>query len=470
MANDKKHKYSGSKIILLQDTGLSVLASFFAIILTRWITEPFMGFSQTAFIWSIAGGAASFISMLIFGSHKVIRRFTTVYSLVSIFLVVLLKEILLLSVLVIDSSFLPDVTSYIILFLSDLLFSASLLILIRVLIMVNLKSAQNNPEVGIGRMNVLIVGTDNVAVELAEKIDKFKNTDILGYLTVDKDYAGKILYDKKIYYCSGREDIVRIEWSVGGIDGVAFNSSELNRYSDLYNICIEQNIPVMIFPNKSSGSRTKITDEADASNKIIVPDGMSKFESIIKRGLDFILSGFLLLFFSPLFLICFIALKIGDKGPAVYRQERIGLNGKPFNILKFRSMRIDAEAFGPALYSGDDDPRLTKIGKFLRLHHLDELPQLWNVFRGDMSFIGYRPERQFYIDQIMEIDSRYRFLYQIRPGVTSYATLYNGYTDTLDKMIRRMEYDLFYLRNRSLLFDAKILWMTFAGIVFGKKF
>ncbi|MGP1392377.1 MAG: sugar transferase [Candidatus Cryptobacteroides sp.] len=197
---------------------------------------------------------------------------------------------------------------------------------------------------------------------------------------------------------------------------------------------------------------------------------MSKFESIIKRGLDFILSGFLLLFFSPLFLICFIALKIGDKGPAVYRQERIGLNGKPFNILKFRSMRIDAEAFGPALYSGDDDPRLTKIGKFLRLHHLDELPQLWNVFRGDMSFIGYRPERQFYIDQIMEIDSRYRFLYQIRPGVTSYATLYNGYTDTLDKMIRRMEYDLFYLRNRSLLFDAKILWITFAGIVFGKKF
>ena len=200
MANDKKHKYSGSKIILLQDTGLSVLASFFAIILTRWITEPFMGFSQTAFIWSIAGGAASFISMLIFGSHKVIRRFTTVYSLVSIFLVVILKEILLLSVLVIDSSFLPDVTSYIILFLSDLLFSASLLILIRVLIMVNLKSAQNNPEVGIGRMNVLIVGTDNVAVELAEKIDKFKNTDILGYLTVDKDYAGKILYDKKIIF------------------------------------------------------------------------------------------------------------------------------------------------------------------------------------------------------------------------------------------------------------------------------
>ena len=336
--------------------------------------------------------------------------------------------------------------------------------------MVNLKSAQNNPEVGIGRMNVLIVGTDNVAVELAEKIDKFKNTDILGYLTVDKDYAGKILYDKKIYYCSGREDIVRIEWSVGGIDGVAFNSSELNRYSDLYNVCIEQNIPVMIFPNKSSGSRINITDEADASNKIIVPDGMSKFESIIKRGLDFILSGFLLLFFSPLFIVCFIALKIGDKGPAVYRQERIGLNGKPFNILKFRSMRIDAEASGPALYSGDDDPRLTKVGKFLRLHHLDELPQLWNVFRGDMSFIGYRPERQFYIDQIMEIDSRYRFLYQIRPGVTSYATLYNGYTDTLDKMIRRMEYDLFYLRNRSLLFDAKILWMTFAGIVFGEEF
>ena len=134
-------------------------------------------------------------------------------------------------------------------------------------------------------------------------------------------------------------------------------------------------------------------------------------------------------------------------------------------------MRLDAEAGGkPALYSGDDDPRLTKVGKFLRQHHLDELPQLWNVFRGDMSFIGYRPERQFYIDQIMERNPRYRYLYQIRPGVTSYATLYNGYTDTLEKMLTRLDLDLYYLRNHSVLFDAKVLGLTFLSIVTGRKF
>ena len=133
-------------------------------------------------------------------------------------------------------------------------------------------------------------------------------------------------------------------------------------------------------------------------------------------------------------------------------------------------MRLDAEKMGPALYKGGKDSRLTKIGKFLREHHLDELPQLYNVFIGDMAFIGPRPERKFYIDQIMEHDPRYRFLYQIRPGVTSYATLYNGYTDSLDKMLRRLRYDLFYLERRSWYFDFKILIQTFFFFFFGKKF
>ena len=165
-----------------------------------------------------------------------------------------------------------------------------------------------------------------------------------------------------------------------------------------------------------------------------------------------------------------IAIKMEDGGPAIYRQERIGRFGRPFNIYKFRSMKLDAEAAGPALFAGDEDPRLTKVGRFIRTHHLDELPQLWNVFLGDMAFVGPRPERKFYIDQIMERDSRYTYLYQIRPGVTSYATYYNGYTDTIDKMIRRLQYDLYYLKHRSWLFDMKVLWMTFRSIVFGKKF
>ncbi|WP_308756457.1 sugar transferase [uncultured Bacteroides sp.] len=201
-----------------------------------------------------------------------------------------------------------------------------------------------------------------------------------------------------------------------------------------------------------------------------IPDGMNAFERNVKRIGDCFLALCALIVFSPLFLVCYIAVKREDGGPAIFKQERIGRFGRPFNIYKFRSMKLDAEKYGPALYAGAEDPRMTKVGKFLRDHHLDELPQLWNVFCGDMAFIGPRPERQFFIDQIMAKDPRYRYLFQIRPGVTSYATLYNGYTDTLEKMLRRLRYDLFYLEHRSWGFDTKILFMTFMNIAFGKKF
>jgi lipopolysaccharide/colanic/teichoic acid biosynthesis glycosyltransferase len=201
-----------------------------------------------------------------------------------------------------------------------------------------------------------------------------------------------------------------------------------------------------------------------------IKDGMGEIQRNTKRIIDFVASGISLIVFSPLFLICYIAVKQEDGGPAIFKQERIGRFGRPFYIYKFRSMRIDAEKDGPALYQHENETRLTKTGKFLREHHLDELPQLWNVFKGEMAFIGPRPERKYYIDKIMQYDPRYTFLYQVRPGVTSYATLYNGYTDTMEKMLRRLELDLYYLEHRSLWFDAKLLVKTFINIVFGKKF
>ena len=201
-----------------------------------------------------------------------------------------------------------------------------------------------------------------------------------------------------------------------------------------------------------------------------IADGMSAFERNVKRVGDCLIAAVCLIVFSPLILVCYVLVKREDGGPAIFKQERIGRFGRPFHIYKFRSMLLDAEKMGPALYKAGKDQRLTRIGKFLREHHLDELPQLWNVFVGDMAFIGPRPERKFYIDQIMERDPRYRYLYQIRPGVTSYATLYNGYTDTLEKMLRRLRYDLFYLEHRSWVLDFKILIKTFLYIVFGKKF
>ena len=189
----------------------------------------------------------------------------------------------------------------------------------------------------------------------------------------------------------------------------------------------------------------------------------------MKRFIDLIVSALCLIIFSPLILVCWLAIKLGG-GPAIYKQERIGLGGRPFYIYKFRSMVVDAEKEGEELLQQDDDPRLTRIGKFLRTHHLDELPQLWNVFIGDMAFVGPRPERQYYIDQIMQRDARYERLYALRPGITSYATLKNGYTDTIDKMLVRLEMDLYYLEHQSLWTDAKILWKTFADIVSGKIF
>ena len=177
-----------------------------------------------------------------------------------------------------------------------------------------------------------------------------------------------------------------------------------------------------------------------------------------------------LVLFAPLFLVCYLAVKLEDRGPAIFSQERIGKGGRPFSIYKFRSMKEGAEEEEPLLYSHENETRMTRTGKFLREHHLDELPQLWNVLIGDMAFVGYRPERKHFIDQIMQHDPRYSFLYQIRPGVTSYATLYNGYTDTMEKMLRRLELDLYYLRHRSFWFDIKVLILTFGSIIFGKKF
>ncbi len=195
-----------------------------------------------------------------------------------------------------------------------------------------------------------------------------------------------------------------------------------------------------------------------------------QLQDVVKRVQDTLIAGVCLIVFSPLMLWCYFKIKKEDNGPAIYKQERIGLHGKPFMIYKFRTMHTNAEAMGPQLLQSPDDPRLTKIGLFLRNHHLDELPQLWNVFIGDMAFVGHRPERKYYIDKIMEVDSRYELLYAIRPGVTSYATLYNGYTDNMEKMVRRLEYDLFYLEHHSWWFDIKILWNTFVSIAVGKKF
>lgn len=191
--------------------------------------------------------------------------------------------------------------------------------------------------------------------------------------------------------------------------------------------------------------------------------------SIYKRTIDLVFATIGLALLSPLLLVFFVITKAFSRGPAIYSQERIGLHGKPFKIYKFRTMIVNTEEDGIPQLAEVNDKRLTKFGKFLREHHLDELPQLWNVIIGDMSFVGYRPERKYFIDKIMEIRPDYQRLYAIRPGITSMATIYNGYTNTMEKMIRRLDMDLEYLDHQSLMTDTKIIFCTFVSVALGKK-
>lgn len=194
---------------------------------------------------------------------------------------------------------------------------------------------------------------------------------------------------------------------------------------------------------------------------------MKKF---VKRAFDLVCVFFASIVFLPFFICVYIAIKVEDGGPAIFRQERIGKGGKPFMLYKFRSMKVDAEKDGkPQLWAGDDDARLTRVGKFIRNHHLDELLQFWNIWVGDMSFVGYRPERQYFIDQIMAENPAYARLYEMRPGVFSNATLYNGYTDTMEKMLKRLEMDLEYLENHNIWTDIVIIFKTGVSILTGKK-
>ncbi|MCI7781403.1 MAG: sugar transferase [Bacteroidales bacterium] len=205
------------------------------------------------------------------------------------------------------------------------------------------------------------------------------------------------------------------------------------------------------------------------SAKEIRKKALSTAAKRLKRAFDVLVALCGLLVFSPAFVVLYFVIRHEDGGPAIFRQERIGRGGRPFMLYKFRSMTVTAEKDGPALYV-KGDKRLTKVGRFLREHHLDELPQLWNVLKGDMSVVGYRPERQFFVEKIMAVNPDYERLYEMRPGLFSSATLYNGYTDTLEKMLERLRMDLEYLGNWNLWLDIKIIFLTSMSIITGKKF
>ena len=195
---------------------------------------------------------------------------------------------------------------------------------------------------------------------------------------------------------------------------------------------------------------------------------MSDCEICLKRTFDILASSLSLIALSPLFAVLAVAVRCSSKGPVFYTQERIGLYGHPFRIYKFRTMVVSAEQDGTPQLSRKDDKRITKIGHLMRKYRLDELPQLWNVLKGDMSFVGPRPERPYFIHLIEQQAPYYCLLYKIRPGLTSWGPIRVGYTDTIEKMIRRLNYDIAYMENMSLLLDLKIMLLTISVIFNGK--
>lgn len=198
----------------------------------------------------------------------------------------------------------------------------------------------------------------------------------------------------------------------------------------------------------------------------ISPHMMPPWQESIKRLIDLSASLVALILLSPVYIALYLFVKFSSPGPAFYFQERIGLHGKPFMIPKFRSMYVGAETDTPQL-SSKDDSRITPVGKFMRKVRLDELPQFFTVLTGKMSLVGYRPERQYFIDQIVKRAPHYRLLFKIKPGITSWGQIKFGYASNVDEMVQRLKYDILYVENMSLAMDFKIMFYTVLIIVKG---
>ncbi|MCE2744111.1 MAG: sugar transferase [Fluviicola sp.] len=250
---------------------------------------------------------------------------------------------------------------------------------------------------------------------------------------------------------------------------IALESTEHERLRALISRIEGSNVKIKIAPDMYdilSGS-VKMNNIFGALLFEISSDDMPIWQQIIKRILDILFSVVAIILLIPLYIFLAISVKFSSPGPILFLQERIGEKGAPFKIIKFRTMYVDAEKLGPQL-SSTHDPRITKIGRFMRKLRFDEFPQFFNVLFGDMSLVGPRPERQFYIDQIVKIEPQFLQLTKVRPGITSWGQVKFGYAENVDEMLQRMKFDLLYLKNRTLALDFKIMLYTILIILKAK--
>lgn len=450
------------------DLFMSVVASASAILFIRYFFSAVPGFSRYFLLWGLLSLLASTIAISISKTYRILFRFASFKSVLNIFLCAVIKSVLMVLVCLI----LKDLVLYKLLPLILCDGAVTILILIshHSLVFLYQAGSEYAEERAVNSLNVVIFGSSPKSISLVTRYSRSENFNVLGFISRNQIMDGKLIMDYPVKYLPAGSNSIPFS----NVEAVIFAKHDewLLESEKLVAECVSQGICVLTVPSTANENfpGLQTVEIKHLLESKFIPDRMTGVERAVKRLADLCLSVVLIVIFSPVMAAISLVILFSDGKPVLFRQERIGRFGRPFDILKFRTMRVDAEADGPALYGGDDDPRLTKVGRFLRIHHLDEMPQLFNVFKGQMSFVGYRPERKYYIDRIVEKDPRYAYLYQIRPGVTSYATLRNGYTDTLDKMLRRLDFDLYYLSHRSVFLDLRVLWDTFANIVFGKVF
>lgn len=317
----------------------------------------------------------------------------------------------------------------------------------------------------------LVVGTTQSARDLAHRLNTSSGTldfNVIGFVNVDS--CRSACFDDfglPVYEMSELQEVIAHE----GVTRLIVRSHRQGKIAtmELLNSLYVFGLPIFISHDLFNVVTGKVSFGNIKGEPLIniASPSYSPCEASIKRFSDVLLSIISLILLLPFFAVTALAIKIDSKGPVFFSQDRVGLNKRHFRIYKFRSMRTDAEANGPALSSADD-PRVTRVGRFIRRYRIDELPQFFNVLKGDMSLVGPRPEREYYISQIVKQAPYYTLIHQVRPGITSLGMVKFGYAATVEEMVRRVHYDLIYLENASLGMDLKIIFYTIRTVLTGK--